>query len=217
MFCVAMRRDTHERLGPLDERYEVGLLEDDDYSARAREASYQLRCVEDVLVHHFGEASFGRLVCSGEYARILRANQLRFAEKWGQQWQPYPRRPSPRYERDAQLLRDAVTDTVPSGATVLVISRGDDALLSLNSHRGLHFPQGDDGGWAGHHPADSDAAITQLETLRAAGAEYLAVPRASGWWLDHYAGLREHLERSHQAIACDEPGVAIFRLAETGR
>ena len=73
MFCLAMRRQTYRHLGPLDERYEVGLLEDDDYADRAREAGYQLRCVEDVVVHHFGEASFGKLVAGGEYARILRA------------------------------------------------------------------------------------------------------------------------------------------------
>jgi GT2 family glycosyltransferase len=213
MFCMAMRRDTYAELGPLDERYEIGLLEDDDYSERARAAGYQLRCIEDVLVHHFGEASFGRLVPSGEYARVLRANQQRFAEKWGHEWEPYPRRPSPRYELDAKRLRDAVNETVPTGATVLVISRGDDALLQLNGHRALHFPQGDAGGWAGHHPADSDTAIGQLEALREDGAEYLAVPQASGWWLDHYAGLREHLESCHDAIACDEPGIAIYRLA----
>jgi GT2 family glycosyltransferase len=217
MFCLAMRRETQRRLGPLDERYEVGLLEDDDYADRARQAGYQLRCVEDVLIHHFGEASFGRLVAGGEYSRILRANQRRYAEKWNREWEPYGRRPNPRYEREAQHLRDAVKAAVPSGAIVLVISRGDDALLSLNGRRALHFPQARDGGWAGHHPADSEDAIDQLEALRDGGAEYLAVPSTYRWWLEHYEGLRHHLDTRYETIVSDERGVAIYRLEQAPR
>ena len=123
-------------------------------------------------MHHFGEASFGQLVAGGEYARILRANQQRYAEKWGREWEPYGRRPNPRYERETEQLREAVAEAVPPGATVLVISRGDDGLLQLGGRRALHFPQAEDGGWAGHHPADSSEAIGHLEQLRDGGAEY---------------------------------------------
>jgi GT2 family glycosyltransferase len=214
MFCLAMRRQTFLRIGPLDERYEVGLLEDDDYAERARGVGYQLRCVEDVLVHHFGEASFGNLVADGEYARILRANQQRYAEKWGRPWEPYGRRANPRYEREAQHLREAVKAAVPAGATVLVISRGDDTLLELNGRRALHFPQDESGGWAGHHPADSEEAIGHLEALRRGGAEYLVVPPTYRWWLRHYEGLREHLDSRYEAVVSDERAGAIYRLEE---
>jgi len=216
MFCLAMRRQTYVRLGPLDERYEVGLLEDDDYADRARQAGYQLRCVEDVAVHHFGEASFGKLVPGGEYARILKANQQRYAEKWGRRWEPYGRRPNPRYEREAEHLREAVKAAVPAGATVLVISRGDEKLLELNGRRALHFPQGEDGGWAGHHPADSEEAIGHLETLRDGGAEYLVVPPTYNWWLSHYGGLREHLDSHYRAVVFDERAGAIYQLEREG-
>jgi len=212
MFCLAMRAQTHRHLGALDERYEVGLLEDDDYADRAREAGYQQRCAEETLVHHFGEASFGNLVAGGEYQRILRANQERYAEKWGREWEPYGRRPNPRYEREAERLREAVNEAVPAGEEVLVISRGDERLLQLNGHRAGHFPQGVDGGWAGHHPADSEEAIAHLEQLRERGAGYLVVPTTYRWWLDHYEGLRDHLEAHYQLVASHEDTGAIFRL-----
>jgi GT2 family glycosyltransferase len=217
MFCLAMRRQTYLHLGGLDERYEVGLLEDDDYADRAREAGYQLRCVEDLVVHHFGEASFGRLVGDGEYHRILRSNQQRYAEKWGRSWQPYGRRPNPRYEREAQHLREAVCSTVPPGETVLVVSRGDDALLELDGRAAQHFPQAREGGWAGHHPADSDEAIGHLETLRGNGARYLVVPPTYRWWLSYYGGLRDHLESRYQSVHSDERTGEIFLLEEAQR
>lgn len=217
MFCMAMRRETYLRLGPLDERYEVGLLEDDDYANRARQVGYQLRCAEDVLVHHFGEASFGRLVSDGRYSRILRENQRRYAEKWDREWEPYGRRPNPRYERDTQKLREIVKAAVPSEASVLVISRGDDALLQLNGCHAMHFPQAEGGGWAGHHPADSEEAIGHLEALRDGGAEYLIVPSTYRWWLEHYQDLRAHLDARYQAVVQDHEGSAIYRLEPAGR
>ena len=216
MFCLALRRQTFQHLGPLDERYEVGLLEDDDYAERARVAGYELRCVEDSFVHHFGEASFGNLVAGGEYQRILRANQQRYAEKWGRPWEPYGRRSNPRYEREAEQLREVVTEAIPAGAEVLMITRGDDSLLELNGHRAKHFPQAEDGGWAGHHPADSEEAIGHLETLRGRGATYLVVPPTYRWWLDHYAGLRQHLESRYQRLAVDERVGAIYSLEGGG-
>ncbi len=214
MFCLAMRRQTYQHLGPLDERYEVGLLEDDDYAERAREAGYQQRCIEDTVVHHFGEASFGKLVAGGEYTRILQTNQQRYAEKWGRSWVPYARRPNPRYEREAEHLREAVKAAVPAGAAVLVISRGDEALLQLNGRQAMHFPQAEDGGWAGHHPADSHEAIGHLEELRDGGARYLVVPPTYTWWLNHYDGLREHLDSRYRAIVSDERAGAIYHLEE---
>jgi GT2 family glycosyltransferase len=216
MFCVALRRQTFQRLGPLDERYEVGLLEDDDYAERAREAGYELRCVEDSFVHHFGEASFGNLVADGEYQRILRANQQRYAEKWGRPWEPYGRRSNPLYEREAEQLRAVVAESIPAGADLLVITRGDDSLLELNGHRAMHFPQAEDGGWAGHHPADSEEAIGHLEVLRGRGADYLVVPPTYRWWLDHYDGLRRHLESRYRRLPVDERVGAIYELGENG-
>jgi GT2 family glycosyltransferase len=217
MFCLAMRRDTFERLGPLDQRFEVGLLEDDDYSMRARQAGYRLVCAEDAFVHHFGETSFGKLVSSGAYNELLAANKRRFEDKWGEPWRPYDRRPNPAYQRLTQRIREIVADTLPAGATVLVVSKGDEELLRIEGHIARHFPAADDGSWAGHHPTDSDEAVAALEAMRAAGGEFIVFPRTGMWWLEHYRGLTEHLEQRYQAIVREEDTCVIFALSENGK
>jgi colanic acid/amylovoran biosynthesis glycosyltransferase len=109
-------------------------------------------------------------------------------------------------------VRGWVAKALPAGAHVLVVSRGDEEIVAFPEHRGAHFPQAEDGGYAGHHPADSAEAITQLEALRAAGAEYLVVPATSGWWLEHYADLARHLEHDHGRIASSDERYVAFSL-----
>ena len=211
MFCLAMRSDVFERLGPLDERFELGLLDDDDYAERARRAGYALRCAEDVFVHHFGEGSFGKLVPTGEYRRMLRANRRRFARKWGT-WKPYERRLSERYKTLRSRIREVVATELPPGSSVLVVSRGDDELIDFDGRNGMHFPQRSDGVYAGGHPADDAQAIAQLEELRAKGAHYLVIPRTGRWWLEHYAGLRGHLETRYRPVVSDPEMGIIYEL-----
>ncbi|MGD9253927.1 MAG: glycosyltransferase [Holophagae bacterium] len=81
LFCVVMRRSLWTDLDGLDEQFEVGLFEDDDFSRRVRRAGYDVRCRRDAWVHHFHEASFGRLP-DEEYQRIYEANRRRFRAKW---------------------------------------------------------------------------------------------------------------------------------------
>jgi len=88
MYCVGIRRDTHDRIGPLDEEFTVGMFEDDDYSHRARLAGLRVVCAEDVFVHHFGQASFGKLP-KEEYDAIWHRNQAYYERKWGVRWQPH--------------------------------------------------------------------------------------------------------------------------------
>jgi hypothetical protein len=212
MFCLAMRRPVFERIGPLDARFEVGLLEDDDYSLRARELGLRTVCLHDVLVHHFGETSFGELVASGEYGRILAENKRRFEEKWGRPWQPYTRGSKPEYERMTQRIREVVGEALPSEAVVLVVSRGDDTLLDLDSRHALHFPPSAEGSWAGHHPATSQDAVAQLEEMRAAGGQFLVLPSTGLWWLDHYSEFGAHLERNYPVVVRDAESCVIYSL-----
>jgi GT2 family glycosyltransferase len=198
LFCAATRRDVFERVGFLDEQFEVGLFEDDDYSERVRAAGYRVVCAEDSFVHHFGEASFGELVPTGRYGELFRANKARFEEKWGLTWQPHLRRPNAWYRDLVERIRAVVDEELPPGATVLVVSNGDEELLELGAdRRGWHFPQMEDGTYAGYHPGDSAEAIAHFEALRQRGAEYIVFPETALWWLDFYGAFVDILRRGY--------------------
>lgn len=211
MFCLAMRRSAWERLGPLDTDFGVGTLEDDDYSLRARKAGYRLLCAEDVLVHHFGEGSFGKLFSDGEYSRVIDRNRQRFELKWGTPWEPYERRQPAEYEPLVEHVREILSASLPAGSTVLVVSKGDERLVELDGLRGWHFPRTPDGIWAGRHPADSAEAIAQLEELQEAGASYIAIPRTAFWWLDFYEDFARHLGR-RRGPSVEEDDCLVFAL-----
>ena len=83
MFCVMMPRHVYQAVGPLDEVFEIGLFEDDDYSLRVRQAGYRTVCAEDSFIHHFGQAAFKNLLESGEYQGLWKRNQAHFEKKWG--------------------------------------------------------------------------------------------------------------------------------------
>jgi hypothetical protein len=102
-----------------------------------------------------------------------------------------------------QLLRPVqfeVARSTPKGATILVVNKGDEALLRLDARRAWHFPRSDDGQYAGFYPADSAAAISHLETQRALGADFLVFPRPQLWWLQHYRAFTMHLETNYRVV-----------------
>lgn len=101
------------------------------------------------------------------------------------------------YRKLITRIRRVASEALPANATVLVISRGDEAFLKLGGRQGRHFPQRQDGVYAGYYPAESAEAIAHLETLRAQGAEYLLIPSTSLWWLDHYKDFARHLQNQY--------------------
>ncbi|MDX6634543.1 MAG: hypothetical protein QOF06_746 [Solirubrobacterales bacterium] len=214
MFCLAMRRQTFERVGPLDEEFGIGLLEDDDYAERVRGAGLRVVCVESSFVHHFGEASFGRLVPSGEREQLLARNRKRFEGKHGRSWQPYDRPPEARYEGMMEGIKALVERSVPPEATLLVVSRGDERLLDLGVRQAWHFPQEDGNVYAGHHPSDSEEAIGHLERLRDRGGEYILFPATALWWLDYYREFAAHLERGGRPLVDEPDACVIYELAK---
>jgi glycosyltransferase involved in cell wall biosynthesis len=122
-----------------------------------------------------------------------------------------------RYARLGGDLQALVERHVPSGERVAVISKGDDRLVAFEAVSGSHFPQLEDGSYAGHYPADSDAAIAHLDSVRGRGVTWLAVPATAAWWLDHYPQFAAHLSARH-GIAVNDPEVGLLvRLAPADR
>lgn len=95
LLCVFLRRSLWEELGGLDERYEVGMFEDDDFCLRIRNAGYEIVTAEDCFIHHFGNGSFGKLP-SRQSEALFSENRKRFEEKWGVTWKPHASRPGVR-------------------------------------------------------------------------------------------------------------------------
>lgn len=115
------------------------------------------------------------------------------------------------YRELAGRIRGIVSEKLPPGATVLVVSKGDEELVRLDGREGWHFPQAENGTPTGYHPADSRGAIEQLEHLRAKGAGYLLFPSVAFWWLDYYSDFLRHLDERYTRTWNDERCI-IYRL-----
>jgi len=110
-----------------------------------------------------------------------------------------------------EAVRRAVSTALPTGSAVLVVSRGDPELVHLPDRTGRHFPSTTDGRYAGFHPADSRAALQQLER-QLGGAQYLLFPASSFWWLDYYREFADALNTRYERVWSDADCV-IFRLS----
>ena len=89
MYCVAFRREVFDEIGPLDERFGIGMFEDDDYSLRIHKKGLRVACALDVFVHHFGQASFSKLYEDGRYMRLFEENRRKYEQKWQLEWQQH--------------------------------------------------------------------------------------------------------------------------------
>jgi GT2 family glycosyltransferase/glycosyltransferase involved in cell wall biosynthesis len=101
--CVAMRKSVYEEIGPLDERFGTGMFEDDDYALRMARKGYRIICAEDVFIHHWGSASFSKLVYT-DYWDLFKTNLEKFEDKWGISWVAHTQRPEFIPKQYRQLL-----------------------------------------------------------------------------------------------------------------
>ncbi|HTR04522.1 MAG TPA: polysaccharide pyruvyl transferase family protein [Thermoanaerobaculia bacterium] len=132
LFCTAMTRRVYAEIGPLDERFGIGLFEDDDYSRRVREKGYAVRCARDAFVHHWQMASF-RTLTREAYFALYAENKRRYEEKWdaapaAPAARPGPAAPTRRFatleEHRAQLSHVLARIAGSKGAVVFLPSVG---------------------------------------------------------------------------------------------
>jgi hypothetical protein len=116
------------------------------------------------------------------------------------------------YLRLLQRTKDLIQIAVPRHAVVLAISKGDDEFLNIRSRCAWHFPQMEDGTYAGCHPSNSQEAVAHLEALRCKGAVYLLIPSTAFWWLEFYASFSTHLQHNYRLIAYHEDTCLIYHL-----
>jgi polysaccharide pyruvyl transferase CsaB len=88
LFCTLISKSLYEEIDGLDERYGIGMFEDDDLAMKVRKAGYRLVCAEDAFIHHFHSASF-KLLDDARYQEILNTNRKKYEEKWGVKWEPH--------------------------------------------------------------------------------------------------------------------------------
>jgi len=71
-FCVLLRRTLWDQLGGLDQSFETGNFEDDDFCLRARMAGYLMAVIPDAFVFHLERRSFdSNGLNHGEFTNVL--------------------------------------------------------------------------------------------------------------------------------------------------
>jgi glycosyltransferase involved in cell wall biosynthesis len=115
------------------------------------------------------------------------------------------------YRRLVDRVRNRISETLPSGSVVAIVNKGDSALLISKDMTTLHFPSSADGTHTGYHPSDDGEAVRCLEEVRHCGAQFLVFPQTAFWWLDHYRGLRAHLDTHGMRVWGDEDCI-IYRI-----
>jgi hypothetical protein len=122
-----------------------------------------------------------------------------------------------RYRQLPDRISAIAKEFLPSNCIVLVVSKGDEALIKLGTQAGWHFPQNEAGEYAGYYPAASEDAIAHLEELRQKGAAFLLFPQTALWWLEHYVAFREYLEERYRLLPTPDDSCLIFALDKSAK
>lgn len=79
-FCLAISRECYEQIGPMDERFGMGLCDDDDWCLSAKAYGYMTGIVLGSFVHHWGSVTFKAQM--PDWEERLRMNLQLLRAKW---------------------------------------------------------------------------------------------------------------------------------------
>lgn len=80
-FCMVIKRELLQKLPTLDESYDGGHYEDDDYSRKAQRLGYRCIQCDDAFVLHLGSVSFRKI--PEERQRLISRNRTLYEQRWG--------------------------------------------------------------------------------------------------------------------------------------
>ena len=154
------------------------MLEDDDYSMRAREAGYRLVCAEDAFVHHFGETSFGKLVPTGALRRDPGGEQAPLRGEVGRAVAAVPAPPRPRLRGPARSASARSSPTpLPAGGHRAGRQQGRrGAAAARRAHARATSPRPRTAPGPATTPPTASEAVATLEAMRAGGRRVHRLP-----------------------------------------
>jgi FkbM family methyltransferase len=98
---------------------------------------------------------------------------------------------------------------IPPGESFILLDEGLAPGLVVDGRRPLPFLERDGQSWG--LPPNDEVAILELERMRKAGTAFMAFMWPAFWWLDHYAGLHQHLRSTYHCVL-DNDRVVAFDL-----
>jgi hypothetical protein len=195
--CFLYRRRVHEQLGGYAE--DLFLVEDYDFWLRAS-TQFRFMFLERALYLY---RQHGHSLTGTQLQRIRIAKEECLARNLPRMtWMNQSLR-----ERAQQALvatttgRMAIQEimgAIPEEESLILVDEEQIRSALVPSRRAIPFLEQDGQYWG--PPPDDATAIRELERLREAGAAFMVFAWPAFWWLDHYAGLHQHLRKEFRCV-----------------
>jgi hypothetical protein len=120
------------------------------------------------------------------------------------------------YRQLLDRIRASVAENLPPDVPVAVASLGDDAMLGLDGRPAWHFPPPDTATPTSfaYSTDDSERLLAELDTLRAAGAQFLLLPASAWSWSARYPKLNRWIETVYHSVVRDDGICNIYDLRQ---